>query len=411
MHAEIIAVGSELLTPSRVDTNSLWLTGQLNELGVELICKGIIGDDCGRLAGAVSLAVERADIVIITGGLGPTEDDLTRDAVAQALGRPLAFSQEICDDIEGRFRDMGRKMAEINKRQAYVIEGAEVLHNDNGTAPGLWIKTASGGLVILMPGPPRELKPLFKSACMPRLRQLVPRLSIRTRQYRVSAMAESDLDQLIAPVYKEYDNVETTVLASPGDIQIHLRARCETAAEADAILAEVGPRIEELLGDRIYSCNGDSLEATVGELLKQAGATLAVAESCTGGRLAQTITSVPGASAYFAGGFLVYSAEQKRKLLDVAPELIEEHTVVSREVAAAMAVAAREKTGATYAISVTGEAGPDTATDNPAGTVFISLAGPGDTIVKRFRFLGDRERVRLRAVRHSLDLLRQTLKR
>ncbi len=409
MNAEIIAVGSELLTAARIDTNSLYLTDQLNALGVELAGKSVIGDDRGRITACVAGALQRSEIVITTGGLGPTEDDLTREAVAAALGKRLVFRQELCDRIEALFQRMGRRMASINQRQAFVIEGAEALDNNNGTAPGLWVPTDGGKVVCLLPGPPRELQPMFEAECLPRLRQVVPPLAIRTLQFRVTGMAESDLDQLISPVYKRYENPVTTVLASPGDIQVHLRARCQTAAEADALLAEVGPQVEELLGDRIYSRNGSSLEETVGAMLLAAQATVAVAESCTGGLLAETITSVPGASHYFAGGFLVYAAEQKIKLLGVDPELIRQHSVVSEEVASAMAAAARERTGATYALSVTGEAGPESATGNPPGTVYLGLTGPTGTAVKRFQFLGDRQRVRLRAVRHALDLLRGAL--
>lgn len=410
MNAEIIAVGSELLTASRLDTNSLYLTEQLNALGVEVVGKAVVGDDRARLTAAVRAAVSRSEIVILTGGLGPTEDDVTRDAVAEGLGRPLVFRQDLCDAIEARFRSMGRTMAEINRRQAYVIEGAEALRNDNGTAPGLWIRTDHGKAVLLLPGPPRELQPMFERDCLPRLGQVVPKQAIRTLQFRVAGMPESDLDQLISPVYKRYANPVTTVLAAPGDIQIHLRARCSTAEEAEALLAEVGPQIEALLGDRIYSRNGNPLEAAVGRLLGERQATLAVAESCSGGMLAGRITSVPGSSRYFLGGFLVYTTELKCRLLGVDRGLIETHTEVSEPVAKAMATGARDKTGATYALSITGVAGPEGGTEeHPVGTVYIGLAGPRRVSARRFRFLGERERVRLLATQWALDLLRRQL--
>src|SRR5215472_4453825 len=254
--AEIIAVGSELLTSQRIDTNSLFITDQLNALGVEVRRKLIVGDDRDLLAAAVRHALRHVDIVILSGGLGPTEDDLTREAVAQALGRTLALRQELVDAIEERFRRRQRKMAENNKRQAYLVDGAEILPNPNGTAVGQWIEH-SGRVVMLLPGPPGEMKPMFTGECVPRLERRLPAQVIRARLYRVTGMTESDLDHLIAPVYAKYTNPVTTILASPGDIQVHLRVRCGTEAEAERLLGEVGAPIEELLGDRIFSHTDD----------------------------------------------------------------------------------------------------------------------------------------------------------
>jgi len=409
MNAEIIAVGSELLTPRRLDTNSLYLTEQLNNLGVELIGKLVVGDDRRRLCEAVRGALGRAEIVILTGGLGPTEDDVTREAVAEALARSLVFSEEILTWIEERFRRMGRRMAEVNKRQAFVIEGAEPLPNGNGTAPGLWIEH-DGHRLILLPGPPPELQPMFTKECVPRLERFVPKRVIRTLVFRVAGMAESDLDQLISPVYREYENPVTTVLAAPGDIQIHLRAQCSAEQEADSLLSAVGERIAELLGDRIYSRNGGPLEVVVGERLRSLGATLSVAESCSGGLLAVRITDVPGSSDYFLGGFLVYSNRMKTELLGIDPGLLEEHGAVSEPVAQAMARGARDRTRSTFSLSVTGIAGPSGGTEQtPAGTVCVGLAHPEGCESRRFRFPGDRARVRAVAVQTALDLLRRRL--
>ena len=247
MQAEIIAVGSELLTSQRLDTNSLYLTDELNALGVELITKCVVGDDRERLAAAVRRALDSSQIVIVTGGLGPTEDDVTRDAVAQALDRKQRFDDEICAQLEQRFRQSGRKMAEVNKRQAFIIEGAEILPNDRGTAPGQWIDE-SGASLMLLPGPPHELKAMFTRQCLPRLEQRVPKQIIRTLIMRVAGLPESDLDQLISPVYKKYENPVTTILAAAGDIQVHLRARCATEAEAMALLAEVAGPIDLVAG-------------------------------------------------------------------------------------------------------------------------------------------------------------------
>jgi len=409
MNAEIIAVGSELLTPERLDTNSLFLTGKLNSLGIEVVAKMVIGDDIARLAEAVRGALVRSEIVILTGGLGPTEDDVTRQATATALGRELLFQTEICEAIERRFARMNRKMVEVNRRQAYVISGAEVLANDKGTAPGLWIDDG-GRVVVLLPGPPPELQPMFLEQCMPRLERLAPPQVIRARFYRVAGMPESDLDQLIAPVYKQYANPATTILAAPGDIQIHLRARCADEREAEGLLAELGARIESLLGDRIYSHTGEPLEAVVGGRLRDAVATLSVAESCTGGLLAQRITSVAGSSDFFTGGFVTYTNRMKVEMLGVDARLIEEHGAVSELVAEAMASGARLRTGSTYALSITGVAGPAGGTEaKPVGTVVIGLATPTGCQSRRVRFLGDRDRVRVLSAQSALDMLRRAL--
>ena len=410
MNAEIVAVGSEMLTPERVDTNSLYLTGELNNLGVEVVTKYVIGDHLERLRDAVRHAIARSEILIISGGLGPTEDDLTREAVANALDRKLIFHQEISDALEQRFARLNRKMAEVNKRQAFVIDGAAILPNERGTAPGQWVEE-SGAVLMLLPGPPHELKAMFERECLPRLARLVPKLVIRTVCLRVAGMGESDLDQLIAPVYKGYQNPATTILAAAGDIQVYFRARCATEAEADALLGEVAGPIELLLGDRVYSRNGETLEAVVGDLLRHHRATVSVAESLTGGMLGERFTSVAGSSQYFIGGFITYTNEMKIEMLGVAPELLDKVGAVSRGVAEAMAVGARHRTKSTYALSVTGVAGPATGAETaPVGTTFISVADDTGTEVLQRQFLGDRTRIRNFASQVALDMLRRRIK-
>ncbi len=411
MHnAEIIAVGSEMLTPDRLDTNSLFLTEELNSAGVEVIAKHVIGDDRERIAAAVRRAAKSVEFVIVSGGLGPTEDDLTRDAVALALDRRQLFSVEICDGIEERFRRMNRVMPEINKRQAMVIEGAHVLANDRGTAPGQWIEE-NGAVVMILPGPPHELKSMFTRQCLPRVRRIVPPTVIRSLVMRVSGMSESDLDQTISPIYTRYENPITTVLAHNGDIQVHLRARCETEGKAMALLAEVGGQIDAALGNRIYSRNGDPLETVVGAKLLAQHATLVVAESATGGGLAERISSIPGSSAYFLGGFITYTKRLKTDLLGVSEDLLKQFGAVSRETAEAMAIGARRRTGATWALSVTGNAGPTTdGEEAPVGTVYIGIAGPRDTTVQhRVWPASDRPRVRAFAAQMALDMLNRQL--
>ncbi|HWP85618.1 MAG TPA: CinA family nicotinamide mononucleotide deamidase-related protein, partial [Terriglobia bacterium] len=328
MNAEIIAIGSELLTPHRTDTNSLFLTEQLNRLGVEVVCKTIVGDHRERLTEAIALAWKRSQIVITIGGLGPTEDDLTRESAARALGRPLRSDAALARAIEARFRARGIPMPEINLRQAMRIEGAEILENQAGTAPGQWIEQ-SGKVLLLLPGPPRELEPMFRQACLPRLQRLVPPAAIATRVLRIAGRFESEVEQLVAPIYTQYANPVTTILAAPGEIQLHLRATAETPAAAEALLNELAPRLEAALGESVFSTDGASLEEVVGRMLAAQNATLAVAESCTGGLLAERITHVAGSSAYFLGGVVCYSNDWKSEWLDVPPDLIGSRGAVS----------------------------------------------------------------------------------
>lgn len=408
--AEIIAIGSELLTPQRMDTNSLVVTGSLNSLGVEVVTKQVIGDDRGRLTEAIRTAVKRSDIVVLIGGLGPTEDDVTRDAAAAALGRKLALSLEQESVLISKFRQVNRQMAPNNIRQAYLVEGAEAMPNPHGSAPGQFLSTDRGALAML-PGPPRELKPMVADELVPRLRPVIPPQVIKERTFRITGIGESDLDTLIAPVYTKYPNPATTLLSSPGDLSVSLRAITETEAQADALLREVGNAIASLLGDRVYSENpNEGLEQVVGQLLRKHLATVATAESCTGGLIASRLTERAGSSDFFLAGYVTYTDKQKQDVLSVPKELIEKHSAVSEPVAAAMAEGALRRSGASYAISSTGYAGPSGGTDrDPAGTVYLGIAGPGETRVRRIRYGPDRDRVRALATQAGLDLLRKTL--
>jgi nicotinamide-nucleotide amidase len=355
-------------------------------------------------------AMDSAQLVLISGGLGPTEDDLTREALAMALDRRLVFNDAICDAIEQRFRTMNRTMPEINKRQAMVIEGAGILINDRGTAPGQWIE-ASGTVIVLLPGPPHELKSMFTRQCLPRLERIVPPLVIRTLELRISGMSESELDQAIALIYKKYENPVTTILAHNGDMQVHLRARCSTELEATQLLAEVGTKIDAVLGDRIYSRNGETLEEVVGRKLEKLHATIAVAESATGGGLADRISSVPGCSRWFLGGFVTYTRRMKTDLLGISPDLLNKYGTVSAETAEAMAVGARRRTGATWTVSVTGNAGPTVDDEQaPVGMVHVGISGPKETVTfQRHWPTSDRVRVRAFAAQMALDLLNRKL--
>ena len=412
MHAAIIAVGSELLTHTRLDTNSLFLTGKLNLLGVEVVLKMVVGDHRGELEAAIRYCFDHAELIILTGGLGPTEDDLTREAVAGATGRALRFDTQICEALEARFASFGRKMAEINKRQAYVLQGAEILANTQGTAPGQWLALSPQQIIVMLPGPPGEMKPLAEAEFLPRLKAMLPPLALSTLTLRVAGMGESELDVLIAPIYKQYENPVTTILAKAGDLTVHLRAQTGSQAEADALTSGLGAKIEAVLGERIYSRDGSPLEEAVLRLLIARGQTVAVAESLTAGMLGSRLAGIPGASKAFVGGFITYNNSQKQGLLHVDPFVLAEHGEVSEPVALQMAASAREQANSHWALSLTGFAGPDGGTEeNPVGTVFIGVAGPdGYLKSQRFRYPGgDRERVRQFAVQSSLNLLRLAL--
>lgn len=411
MNAEIIAIGSELLTPHRSDTNSLYLTEQLNDLGVDVVFKTIVGDDRERLAESIALAWKRSSLVLTIGGLGPTEDDLTRECAARALGRELISEAALAEKIESRFRARGMRMPEINLRQAKRIEGAVILDNPAGTAPGQWIEQ-DGKVLLLLPGPPRELKPMFSQSCLPRLRQMVPPAALARRVLRIVGLAESAVEQVVAPIYTKYDNPVTTILAAPGEIQLHLKAFGESAAAAEARVNELAPLLEEALGESVFSTDGGSLEAVVGKALAAQQASIAVAESCTGGLLAERITSVSGSSAYFLGGIVCYSNEWKEQWLDVPSELLQLHGAVSRPVAEALAEGIRRRSGATFGVGITGIAGPTGGTEQkPVGLVYIALEGPRDTVVLEKRYFGEREIIRWQATQSALDLVRRTLAR
>jgi nicotinamide-nucleotide amidase len=411
--AEIIAVGSELLTPYRQDTNSLYLTAQLNDLGVEVGFKTIVGDDRKHLVQAATVALARADILIFSGGLGPTEDDLTREAVAQTLNLQLRRDPEILQAIERRFAEHGWKMSANNAKQADVIPGATVLANANGTAPGQWISGKSDGkekIVVLLPGPPHEMKALFEAAVLERLRARVPQHFIATRVIKITGMGESACDARVAPIYKRFTDVNTTILAAPGEIQLHLRMQAASPEAAQTRVDELVEKIEDELGDCVYSDNGDSLEQIVSYYLQMRNSTLAVAESCTGGLLAERLTSVSGSSRYFIGGAVVYSNELKVQFADVPQDLLEDFGAVSEQVARALAEGIRKRCGTTLAIGVTGVAGPTGGTaEKPVGLVFHALASESGTEVIKRNFPGDRARIRWFASQQALDMVRRKL--
>jgi len=413
VRAEIIAVGSELLTPVRQDTNSLFLTEKLNKMGVEVAQKTIVGDRREDLVAVAQQALSRSEIVIFMGGLGPTEDDLTREAVAEALGLELRRDEGLLAKIAERFASRGYKMTPNNSKQADVITGAIVLPNRNGTAPGQWISGKYEGrerILILLPGPPFELKALFEAECEERLRGKLPEAYIATRVLKIAMLGESAVDARVSPIYTKYTDVQTTILAGAGDIQFNLLCRAQTLGEAQARVDELAGFLEDELGDAVYSSKGESLEQIVGYYLQMRGATLAVAESCTGGLLAERITSISGSSRYFLGGAVVYSNELKTAMADVPESLIVKHGAVSGEVASALAEGIRKRTGATLGVGITGVAGPTGGTaEKPVGLVYHALAGDRGTEVVEKKFPGDRKRVRWFASQQALDMVRRKM--
>ncbi len=411
LSAEIIAIGSELLTPAKTDTNSLWLTEKLNEIGIEVKLKTIVGDDEARLEETIRDAIKRSDIVITTGGLGPTEDDITRKISARAIGRELIFHEELVNDLIERFRLWGREMPEINKRQAFVIEGADILPNPNGSAVGMSVNLGEKIFVIL-PGPPRENKPMFDNFVLPKLREKAGEVFVKRKILRVTGLGESAADELIAPIYTQYKNPQTSTLFNRSELEIHLTAQANTELEAETLNEELAAKIIEKLGIAVFSTNGETMEEVVGSLLRESGETLSIAESCTGGLISTRLTDVAGSSDYFIESVIAYANQAKVENLDVSQELIENHGAVSSEVAEAMAKGMREKAKTDYAISVTGIAGPSGGTEEkPVGLVFVGFADESEVKSRQIKLPGDRYLIRWRASQYALDYLRRKLLR
>jgi len=405
-----------MLTPHRQDTNSLFLTEKLNEIGVVVAFKTIVGDRRKDLVNAIRTALARVDVLILMGGLGPTEDDLTREAVAEALGLTLRRDATQVAALHARAATWRITMPSNNLKQADVLEGATVLPNPNGSAPGQFLDLPFSGyrkLVLLVPGPPHECKPLFIAECLPRLREIVPPRAIAKRTLRAAMIPESQADKLLAPIYSTYPDIETTILAHAGDIQLSLICAKPDLKDAQLRVDELAGKLEEALEDWLYSSGGesaDNLEQIVLYYLGLRQATLAVAESCTGGMIAQRITSVPGSSRSFLGGAVVYSDALKTDFAGVPAELIVEHGAVSSEVARSLAEGIRKRTGATIGLGVTGIAGPTGATESkPVGLIYIAVSDAQRTDVVDRTIRGDRNRVREWASQQALDLVRKRL--
>jgi nicotinamide-nucleotide amidase len=406
---EILAVGSELLTPYFQDTNSLYLTSRLNDLGLDVQIKTIIGDQWEDLCLAFQQSLGRSSLLIVTGGLGPTKDDMTREAFASVLGRKLIFRDDLLKAIEKRFASRRMTMPEVNKKQAYIIEGAVVLENKNGTAPGLWVE-AGANTVILLPGPPPEVVPMFESEVLPRL-QVFRKKHIYRRVLKTAGLTESQIESRLTDIYPKIKNVQLTTLARPGQIDIHLKSdSANSVSRAKKKVDQAATLLCKALKDSVYSNEGKELEEVIGIFLKRKHQTVAVAESCTGGLLGHRITNVPGSSGYFLHGILAYSNSAKINLLGVSPDIIEKHGAVSPQVAEAMAAGIKKRAHATFGISITGIAGPSGGTkQKPVGLVYTGLAHSREVVVEKNLFLGDRQTIKFQSSQKALDMLRRHL--
>jgi len=409
LSAEIIAIGSELLTPDKTDTNSLWLTEKLNDIGIEVMLKTIVGDDGERLEEAVRDAMRRSDIVITTGGLGPTEDDITRQFTANAIARELIYHEDIEAHLRERFRQWGREMPGINKRQAYVIDGADILPNPNGSAVGMKVEI-EGKILAILPGPPRENQPMFTDHVLPKLKAIAGEVYVNRRILRVSGLGESAVDEIAAPIYTAYLGVQTSILFNRSEVEIHIAAHAGTSHKAEAVAEKLTNELAAALGKAVFAMNGETMEEIIGTRLRERGETLSVAESCTGGLIGSRLTDVPGASEYFIEGAVTYSNASKIRALGVSPDIITAHGAVSAECAEAMAAGMRVHAGTDHAISVTGIAGPDGGSDEkPVGTVFLGYAGANGGKSVKIVLPGDRDLIRWRASQAALDYLRRQL--
>jgi nicotinamide-nucleotide amidase len=413
--AVVLAVGSEMLTPTRTDTNSLYITEVLNGLGIEVAYKSVVGDEPEELAASVALAIDRHPLLILTGGLGPTEDDLTREVVAAHLALPLEEDPAIVEAIRARFAARGIAMPDVNRRQAMVPRGAQVLDNPRGSAPGLFIEQDQH-VVVLLPGPPREMRAMMSGAVRERLAARAGGTRLLRRQLRVAGRSESRVDEQISATYRGWQaakpRIDTTILASPGFVELHLTTQVTDAIVGDAALDEAVQALADRLGPDVVSTDGSTLEQALGHLLRARGFRIALAESCTGGLATSRLTDVAGSSDYVDRSWVVYSNEAKRDLLGVPDALLSQHGAVSEPVARALAEGALARSRAQLALSITGIAGPGGgSTEKPVGMVWMALAvgEPRDTRAALCRFLGGREMVKTFAAVTALDLLRRAL--
>ena len=408
MIAELICVGTELLMGQILNTNAHFIAKELAPSGIDMYHQVVVGDNPKRLAEAVRTALSRADVVLLSGGLGPTDDDLTKETVAEALGKELVLFEDEWNGIVSYFESRGRTVAPNNKKQAMFPKDAIILPNPNGTAPGC-IMEAEGKAAILMPGPPRELRPMFLNHVLPYLLEKSGH-RLYSREVRIFGMGESDVAYRLDDLFKNQTNPTIAPYAKTGEVTLRITARCKDEAEGKSLVLPVIETIRATLGDVVYDTDGHELAEVCHRTLIEKGLTLAVSESCTGGRLADAFINYPGSSAYFIEGDVTYSNDAKMRRLGVSRETLDTVGAVSEACAREMAEGTRRAANADYALSTTGYAGPDGGEpDKPVGTVFVALAGPVGTIVKRLNLFGDRDRIRHSAMLNALDLLRRNI--
>jgi len=413
MRACLLAVGSEMLTPFRVDTNSLFVTEQLNTIGVDVRMKAVVGDDVAELTAILRSALEWSDVIVVTGGLGPTEDDITRDAVARVLNLSMSEDEAVVSRIRDRFSRRGLTMPDINRRQGMVPRDAVLLENANGTAPGLWLERGRTAIVLL-PGPPREMKPMFEAVVRDRLAPRAGGRGLFRRVIKITGRTESDVDATVQPIYGRWSSqdvpISTTILAVLGQIELHLTATAADRASADRALDAAVDELHAALGEAVYSVDGLGLEAVVAGLLTTGHLTIATAESCSGGLLSSRLTDVPGSSAYMQQGVICYSNESKTALTGVPASLIEAQGAVSESVASAMATGIRARAGTDVGVGITGIAGPTGGTpEKPVGTVAIAVSALDEQRVRTFQFFGSRDLVKFQSSQAALNMLRLML--
>ncbi|MDD3654185.1 MAG: competence/damage-inducible protein A [Desulfotomaculaceae bacterium] len=409
MKAELIFTGSELLQGRVLNSHAQYLGRRLLQSDIQVEWHATVGDNLANLKQVVQQAVDRADLVLITGGLGPTTDDLTKEAVAEVLGLPMVLHEKSLADIKELFKKRGMFMPESNARQAFFPAGATILPNTRGTAPGALIEKGNK-LIALLPGPPAELSAMFEDALLPLLiERCGNRPVLRHKVFNLTGISESAVQDLL----KNLDgriNPSITYLARPGEVQVRVTAHAASVELAEKMVAELSEKVQSLLKDHIYGYNGEAVEHAVGKLLLQKGMFLSVAESCTGGLIGARLTDIPGSSAYFKGGVIAYSNELKKSILGVAPELLDQYGAVSKPTAVAMAEGIRKLTASSLGLSVTGIAGPDGGTPaKPRGLVYIALATGEGTFCQEFQFPGERFAVRRGTVSAALNMVRHYL--
>ena len=408
---ELLAVGTELLLGNIANTDGQMLSRELSALGLNVYYHSVVGDNPQRLKAAVELAKSRADIIITTGGLGPTCDDLTKQVLAEAFGKQLVFHEESAAAIREFFDKIGSKMTDNNLRQAWLPEGCTVLENRWGTAPGCAFQSGDN-YVVMLPGPPGECMPMFREEAAPWLAKLSEGI-IRSRTLRIFGMGESRVEDLLRERMNGLTNPTLAPYAKTGEVELRITAKAGTAEAAEALIAPVEAEVRELLGDLVYGADVSSLEQVVLDLMKERGLTLGTAESCTGGLMAKRMTDLSGSSAVFKGGIVSYTNGVKMNVLGVSPVVLEEQGAVCADVARAMAEGARRVLGCDLALSATGVAGPSSDDrGNPVGLVYVALAAPDGTRVRELHLAGarnSRDRVRVVAAHHGFDMARRWL--